>query len=1143
MNCLECRRTIARRNPPPARYPPISCASCGEGFHLSCTDLQRSRNFLPSWTCRHCTGGPAAAPVAPAPAAPPPVTPSTPAAQRATNLPPGASAPHYSFLQWNADGIQSSKTELESYLHRHKVKVAAIQETKLNPRSPTPSFRGYNLVREDRRRNSGGGLAFLIHDSVHFTNLNIDTNDQYIEAQGITITFHSSKLNILNIYIPPASSCPGHTLDEDVLSTLLSSDADTLVLGDLNAHNVAWFSSTSCDRAAVRGEVVAAAIDNSSLVLLNGPAPTHPLPVPSSPDISLISAHLATAVEWQVHHALNSDHLPISISFVNDTPPIRSRCTFTNFKRADWPSFTSITENKFNSLPPPTSTYSATNTFNKILLDAAKTTIPSGYRKNFDPTITPEILELTAERDALRASSPEDPALRDLNAAIGDRIRNTARSRWRTQVSSISHRSNTSRFWNLIRSLSGKRTRVPPNQPISFTNRSGTSKAYSKPSAIAKQFTRLFTSINVHSRDPNLRRTLRRVKTLNLDPTFTPFSDGDTAAAIRRCNNSTATGPDGLTVLHLKHLGPSGIAYLTKIFNLSISKAELPDIWKKALIIAILKAGKTADQGRNYRPISLLCPASKILERLVLPYLTESLAPNRTQHGFRPLHSTTTALLPLSTMIATGFNQRKPASRTATLAIDFSKAFDSVHHPTLLLKLLNSSLHPNIVRWLFTYLRGRKAACLHNSITAPFRIIHSGVPQGSVISPCLFNFFVSDCPVTPPLITSYADDVTIAVSHPDISRDASTISSLLSDSFVPVSNWAEGNKMGIAPDKSSATLFTPWTSQVNAELAVTINGARVPTEKKPKILGVTFDPLFTFTPHVADIAARASRRLQVLKALTGTTWGQDKETILLTYKAIIKPIISYAAPIWFPTTSRTNIAKLQRIQNQALRTASGSIMMSDIQHLHSETEILPLAEHLSMLCSQFLVSALRPSHPSFDLVTLDPGPRPRKPLLQTIFGPSVAEVLEEDGTTDPANYRPAIRAVHTAAVDRHLASRDHNKVLLRPAPSVSASELLLPRHYRTTLSQLRSGYCSRLLTYKQTIGSSDSDLCPECGTEPHTAAHIFRCPGAPTALAVEDLWHRPVEVANHIASLSAFADLPPLELREPRPPPEPPPGV
>ena len=237
------------------------------------------------------------------------------------------------------------------------------------------------------------------------------------------------------------------------------------------------------------------------------------------------------------------------------------------------------------------------------------------------------------------------------------------------------------------------------------------------------------------------------------------------------------------------------------------------------------------------------------------------------------------------------------------------------------------------------------------------------------------------------MTASYADDVTIAVSHPDISPDASTISTLLSDSFAPIEDWARVNKMGIAPEKSSVTLFTPWTGQVNAEPQISINNIPVPTDKRPKILGVTFDPLFTFTPHVTEIAGRASSRLQVLKALTGTSWGQDKETILLTFKAIIKPVLSYAAPVWSHVTCRSNIDKLQRIQNQALRIATGSVLKSDVQHLHSESEVLPLSDHLPMLCSQFLAGALRPSHPSFPLVTQDPGPRSetRIPLLQTAF--------------------------------------------------------------------------------------------------------------------------------------------------------------
>jgi len=164
---------------------------------------------------------------------------------------------------------------------------------------------------------------------------------------------------------------------------------------------------------------------------------------------------------------------------------------------------------------------------------------------------------------------------------------------------------------------------------------------------------------------------------------------------------------------------------------------------------------------------------------LFLPTLNMALKPNPTQHGSRPLHPTTTALLPLTTAIATGFNQQKPSTRTATLAIDFSKAFDSVRHLTLLQKISNSNLHCNYVRWLTTYLRGRTAACLYQYAVSPNRIIRSRVPQGSVISATLFNWFLHDCPFSAGIITSFADDLTLAVTHPDCSLDVSTLSARL----------------------------------------------------------------------------------------------------------------------------------------------------------------------------------------------------------------------------------------------------------------------------------------------------------------------------------------------------------------------------
>ena len=907
-----------------------------------------------------------------------------------------------------------------------------------------------------------------------------------------------------------------------------------------NAHHEAWFSSTTSDQGFQRGNTIINSINNSNLVTLNQPHPTR-LPThgnPSSPDLSLISAHLATDAVWLTHVRLNSDHLPITIDLSSpEYQPTRIKKAYTNFRLADWTSFTEESERLFSSTTPSTNPSIAAKQFQKIVNRVSKRTIPTGYRKSYVPGLTPEIRNLTNQRDNLRQSNPTDPAIGTLNAQIKTATDKEANQTWVTQLSTANHKFNLKKFWRLIKKLNGKNSNLPPNQPIKFGN-----KTLTKAQSIANRFNKQFTSIVTHRQDPTTRTIIRRIHRVHqLDPNFSPFTPHSVAGAIRGCKNSTATGPDNMTILHLKHLGPSGTNFLCKIFNASVSSANIPAIWKLATIVPLPKPGKNPEDSKSHRPISLLCPASKILERLILPHLA-ALPCNPTQHGFKPLHSTTTALLPLTTAIAQGFNQPKPPSRTAAIAIDYSKAFDSIHHPTLLTKLSNSQLHPNIIRWLTCYLRGRAAACRYLSATSRQRIIHSGVPQGAVLSPTLFNFFTADCPTPAMINTSYADDVTIADSLPDKTLDASQLSANLRESFDPIVNWAQQNRLSIAPSKSSVTLFTPWTKQFNSHPRVTCHNSELPLEKTPKILGVTLDPSFTFTPHTKTIATRCSHRLNILKALAGTSWGHQKETLGVTFNALIKPVITYACPIWYPPTCNSNVASLQAIQNKALRIISGSLMMSSIPHLHAETKTLPVKEHLDMLCKQFLVSSLRPSHPSYHYVTLPSGPRAahRVPTLQSRYLHTIQQYLT-NGQTPPGEYESIIRSIHTSSVQSYLNLAPPNKVLDVAPPEIDPGEEQLPRHFRTTLSQLRSGYCSRLMDYRDRVGWSTSNMCPECGRAPHTVHHLFRCEEHPTTLTPEDLWTRPVEVAALIAGMSAFEDLPPLEPPAPPPPPEPPP--
>ena len=405
------------------------------------------------------------------------------------------------------------------------------------------------------------------------------------------------------------------------------------------------------------------------------------------------------------------------------------------------------------------------------------------------------------------------------------------------------------------------------------------------------------------------------------------------------------------------------------------------------------------------------------------------------------------------------------------------------------------------------------------------------MPQGSCISPVLFNFFVSSYPHTTQLTTSYADDFTD--SHSDSSP--STAAMALSAQAERVSAWAEERGLAISAPKSTVTLFTSDFRQSHDHPHVTLANSPLPLERNPRILGVTFDPHFTFSPHVASIVSRATPRLNLLKALAGSTWGQQMETIVLTYKSLIRSLFTYACPIWFPNSSRSSIQKLQSIQNHALRIATGCVKMSAIDHLHTETKLLPVADHLSLLSSQFLARALQPHHPSYSTVSSPSGPRSMKNTLQSRYLPSVAPHLVGDALP-PVNYRNTIQCLHTEAVANAIASQAPNRVLGSPPPAIAEEERTLPRPYRSTLSQLRSGFCRSLNYYRERIGRAQDPRCPHCRGGAQTTNHIFSCPVFPTSLEVVDLWHRPGSVSRFISTLPFF-DLPHL----PPPPPEPPP--
>ena len=238
--------------------------------------------------------------------------------------------------------------------------------------------------------------------------------------------------------------------------------------------------------------------------------------------------------------------------------------------------------------------------------------------------------------------------------------------------------------------------------------------------------------------------------------------------------------------------------------------------------------------------------------------------------------------------------------------------------------------------------------------------------------------------------------------------------------------------------------FTPpsvRSQEVSMSLPIKIGQHTVPTTKNPKILGVTLDSLHTFNAHFNNSLNKIRKRNSVLKALADSSWGKDKELLTTIYKAISRPVVNYAAPIWTPALRVAHWSKLQAAQNSSLHVITGCTKMTHIDELHRETKLLPVKEHNTMLFRPVVLQTHQTNHPNRQWNHTDPPQRLMKPTLISCHQDSIEPQL----TNTEGWYKSGIKSIHTTAVSNTINGYEPKKVFQMIPPVINLDERRLPR--------------------------------------------------------------------------------------------------
>ena len=404
----------------------------------------------------------------------------------------------------------------------------------------------------------------------------------------------------------------------------------------------------------------------------------------------------------------------------------------------------------------------------------------------------------------------------------------------------------------------------------------------------------------------------------HLSPSLCPehllTSESEVYELLVSIDATKSTGLDKIAGRMIKNTACSVTPVVTAIFNQSISKGKFPTEWKKARITPVPKSNDHS-LVENFCPISILSMLGKELERIVYIWLLQEIT-NRhpisdIQWGFSQGKSTVSALL----AVINNWHQSLEAKMdVCAVFLDLKKAFDSVPHRLLLLKLSSLGIDPYLVQWIVSYLCERQQAVCVEGSSSGYLPVLSGVPQGSVLGPLLFLIYidgVSEVNISDGSLVLYADDI---VLHRTICSSSDYL--YLQNDVNALADCISASLLNLNPTKCKYMIITRKRRAILPPTLLTVLGNTLDKVSSFKYLGVWITKDLSWSKHVSEICFKA-------KKIIGLIYRQyyqhsNTDTLKQLYISSVRPHLEYAAAVWDPHLQK-DINKLEKLQTFALR--------------------------------------------------------------------------------------------------------------------------------------------------------------------------------------------------------------------------------